>query len=76
MFDNLNTQFSNGGYSCYSNLDGAIYNYECNTMNALLNMYEVTDDIKYLNQFVIHAKRVMDRRDDFIANTKLIHSKN
>jgi hypothetical protein len=78
MFDNLNTQFSNGGYSCYSNLDGAIYGYEYNTMNAYLNMFEATNDIKYLNEFAIHAKRVMDRRDDFISNANpvIINSSN
>jgi hypothetical protein len=39
-------------------------------------MFEATNDTKYLNDFLIYSKRIMDRRDDFISNTQIIYLKN
>ncbi|MFM2226489.1 MAG: hypothetical protein RJA07_2691 [Bacteroidota bacterium] len=67
QFDNLDRgqHFNGGAYSWSSNFTSQIKEYEAKTMNAYLNMYEATNDVKYLNEFLIHSKRVMDRRDDF-----------
>ncbi|MFM2224632.1 MAG: hypothetical protein RJA07_834 [Bacteroidota bacterium] len=77
-FDELNEtpHFQGGGYSFNSNFTSQIKQYGALTMNAYLNMYEATGDTKYLNDFLLYSKRIMDRRDDFIGSTKLIHSKN
>ncbi|MFM2224630.1 MAG: hypothetical protein RJA07_832 [Bacteroidota bacterium] len=78
QFDNLDQQshFQGGAYSWFSNLGSRLKDYESFTMNAYLNMYEATNDMKYLNKFLIHSKRVMNRRDNFIINAQIIYLKN
>ena len=62
------------GYSYYVNasmnpkggtvaLDG-----EADLMHAYITMFRATHDTKYLNKFIIHSKRVQERRDDNVNN--------
>ncbi len=37
-------------------------------LRGYLDMYKVTKDQKYMDQFAIHVQRIMDRRDDNLAN--------
>lgn len=68
------------GYSYYINasmnpkggtvaLDG-----EADLMHAYITMFRATHDTKYLNKFIIHSKRVQERRDDNVnkLNPRLI----
>jgi len=59
------------GYSYRSEVDNILGVAECQYMESLLNMFKATKDVKYLDQFVIHAKRVFERRDDDIVYTYL-----
>jgi hypothetical protein len=66
LFDKLNVSFQTQPHSFFSQLEGSRVETNAKIMSSYLNMYEATQDIKYLNQFIIVSKRVMDRRDDFI----------
>ncbi|MGZ4065009.1 MAG: hypothetical protein ACXVP0_18670, partial [Bacteroidia bacterium] len=70
LFDNWdNTYFRGVGYySEFSNMNTLLAFNAGNVMQAYLNMYQATKDLKYLHEFAIHAKRTMDRRDDHIAS--------
>jgi hypothetical protein len=68
QFDWMNQkEFTTTPPSMISNL-GTGLKAQSQVMEALILMYKTTKDIKYLNQFVIMAKRVMDRRDDNFVN--------
>ncbi|MFI5203941.1 MAG: hypothetical protein ACHQF2_05540 [Flavobacteriales bacterium] len=65
-------EFNSGG-------QGQGLSFNCNAANDLNNavpgylfsyieMYKSTHDIKYLDKFVLHAKRLQERRDDHIQN--------
>ncbi len=41
---------------------------EADLMHAYITMYRATHDAKYLDKFIIHSKRVQERRDDNINN--------
>jgi hypothetical protein len=73
-----NSYYAGQGMSFRTNASRIIHSYGTNFLQSYINMYETTKDIKYLNEFVIHAKRVMDRRNDFIAtaNPVIINSNN
>jgi len=73
-FDKSDYAFNNGqGNSFYCNaglsgcssipLDG-----EADLLHSYLVMYRATRDKRYLDKFIIHAKRVQERRDDNIQN--------
>lgn len=66
LFDKLDVNFKNGSYSFYSNLESKLTN-EPNLMQAYLRMYETTQDIKWLDKFIIHCIRIQHHRDDQIA---------
>lgn len=51
-----------------TNLKADLNNSENWIMEAYINLFKSTNDKKYLNQFIIHAKRVQERRDDNIIN--------
>jgi hypothetical protein len=69
-FDNINAQFSNNpgaGSSMLANANIDITS-DAGFLTGYLNMFKVTKDQKYMDRFAIHAKRIMDRRDDNITN--------
>ena len=72
LFDKLDLTFRPQPHSFYSQLVNSRVEINAGIMNAYLNMYEATKDIKYLNEFLISSKRTMDRRDDFLTSTTLI----
>ena len=74
MFDNKDQTaiFQTGGYSFYTNFKSDLHREESIIMIAYINMYKATSDIKYLNEFIIHAKRVMDRRDDHLTANSVV----
>lgn len=57
----------NPGASYSVNYKNRLHQYEAPYLHSLLMMYETTKHIKYLNTFIIHAKRVIDRRDDNLS---------
>ncbi len=59
------------GYSFWSMADTK-QGINSEVMVACLTMYKATKDLKYLHEFVIYAKRMMDRRDDYITSTTFI----
>lgn len=67
IFDQLDNQDS-GLSSLNSNFGNDINGQNAYLLEAYLNMFKATNDIKYLNKFVITAKRMQDRRDDNIAS--------
>ncbi|MEI6490019.1 MAG: hypothetical protein WCP52_13700 [Bacteroidota bacterium] len=67
LYDKLE-QTEQEGFSYYSNFNSLLQYEGYYYMQSYINMYKATKDIKYLNKLVIHAKRVMDRRDDNIMN--------
>ncbi len=50
---------------------GTLSNSENEIMEAYINMYYATRDVRYLNHFIIHAKRMQERRDDNLINLPL-----
>lgn len=67
-FDYLDQALNSGqGYSFYCNADNSLSG-ESLELEAYLTMYRASKDKKYLDKFIIKAKRVQDRRDDFINN--------
>ena len=75
MFDKLDITFQTQPHSFYTQISGTLGS-NATLMSSYLNMYEATQDIKYLNEFVICSKRVMDRRDDFINSSTYITDAN
>ena len=70
-FDNLDYSSSGGlgqGASFQSNVIGILYNNETVVLQGYLNMFKATKDKRYLDKFIIHTKRVQERRDDNIHN--------
>lgn len=69
-FDKSDYAFNNGqGNSFYSNANsvaGVPLDGEADLMHSYLIMYRATQDKHYLDKFIIHAKRVQERRDDNI----------
>lgn len=59
----LNNSNYNPGYSTFHNGENRLHNYESAVLRSLLSMYETTLNPIYLDRFVEHAKRVLDRRD-------------
>lgn len=65
IYDDLLEQTSFGRTLLYSdNLTGRIVWNEAQFMESLLNMYELTKDMNYLELFVEHADHVLQARDD------------
>lgn len=50
--------------SYLTNIGAYLINSENEILESYINMYKATEDIKYLDLFVIHAKRIKERRDD------------
>ena len=74
-FDLSDNSLNSGeAYSFYCNAainpncSGVILDGEADMMHAYLIMYRATRDKKYLDKFIINAKRVQERRDDNIQN--------
>jgi hypothetical protein len=68
LFDKKNnTTAFKPGYSNFSNIDTKL-GVNSDVMQAYINMYKATKDLKYLYEFVIWAKRTMDRRDIQISS--------
>src|SRR3989344_4707195 len=67
IFDQLDNQDS-GLSSLNSNFGNDINGQNTYLLEAYLDMFKATNDIRYLNKFVITAKRMQDRRDDNIAS--------
>ncbi|MBK7130319.1 MAG: outer membrane beta-barrel protein [Crocinitomicaceae bacterium] len=68
-FDNRDFSSSGGngqGASYYSNVSSKLHNDESVFLIGYMNMFFATHDKKYLDQFIIHTKRVQERRDDNI----------
>ncbi len=71
LFDQLDSQ-DPGLTSLYSNINRDLNGYSTQLLESYLNMFRATDDIRYLNKFVITAKRVQDRRDDNITSAVVL----
>src|ERR1035438_8724818 len=60
------------GYSFYMNTyyggSHALSSSESKELEDYLTMFRATNDQKYLNQFIIHSKRVQTHRDDNTNN--------
>jgi len=70
-FDNLDYSTSGGngqGASFQSNVASNFHNIESVALQGYINMFKATLDKRYLNKFIIHCKRVQERRDDNIKN--------
>ncbi|MEK7433835.1 MAG: hypothetical protein AABZ74_11960 [Cyanobacteriota bacterium] len=50
--------------SFYSNVASELHNVESLALQGYIDMYKATRDRKYLDKFIIHAKRVQERRGD------------
>lgn len=69
-FDTRDASSSGGnsqGASYYSNVSSKLHNDESVFLIGYINMFVATRDKKYLDQFIIHTKRVQERRDDNIT---------
>lgn len=63
-FDLIETGFHNGdGYSLSTNEAGELAWGESYLLEAYINMYQGTGELKYLNKFVKHADRVIGNTD-------------
>jgi len=62
--DLLKATWSGGSLLYENNLTGRIVWNEAQFMESLLNMYELTKDMHYLELFVEHADHVLQARDD------------
>lgn len=67
-FDSRDALSNGNGASYYSNVSVKIHNDETVFLKGYINMFLATREKKYLDQFIIHAKRVQERRDDNITN--------
>jgi hypothetical protein len=56
------------GYSFEINLNGQLQTFETQFLTGFLDMYKATKDKKYLDKFIIHCKRIIERRDDNVHN--------
>lgn len=54
------------GNSFHSNVNHDLSTSEAPFLESYINMFKATKDKKYLDRFIIHAKRVQERRDDNI----------
>ena len=52
------------GYSYSANVGHGISTHESGFLQFYLDIFKATQDKKYLDKFIIHAKRVQERRDD------------
>jgi hypothetical protein len=69
-FDKRDASSSGGngqGLSYHANVKSDVHNIETVYLKGYINMFQATHDKKYLDQFIIHAKRVQERRDDNIT---------
>ena len=69
-FDNTEYYSSSGNgqsASLQSNVSNNLHNSESVALQAYITMFIATKDKRYLDQFIIHAKRVQERRDDNIT---------
>ncbi|GAB4210027.1 MAG: hypothetical protein Fur0023_22380 [Bacteroidia bacterium] len=69
-FDNYESGLGGGygqGLSYHSNVAGELNNGESIYLQSYLNMFKATKDKRYLDKFIIHSKRVQERRDDNIT---------
>lgn len=66
LFDQLD-KTDNGSSSFHTNIDRHLTSENGILLEAYLNMFKATNDMRYLDKFVILAKRVQDRRDDNIG---------
>lgn len=63
-FDSLDTALNNGeGYSTYTNEAGTLAWAESYLLEAYLDIYGATSDMKYLNKFVRHANCIIENTD-------------
>lgn len=70
-FDRLeNSAGANAGHgaSFVSNVVYLTHNNETDYLNGYLAMFKATRDKRYLDRFIIHTKRVQERRNDNIKN--------
>ena len=59
--------FDGQGWSYCDNAGNALNVHESGILQAYLDIYKITKDKKYLDKFIIHVKRVQERRDDNIT---------
>ena len=57
---------SGQGFSFESNVINVLHNKESLFLQGYIDMFKATKDKRYLDKFIIHAKRVQERRDDNI----------
>ena len=67
MYENSNTANYGHGGAFYANVAQEISNIEYAYLESYINMFRATKDKRYLNKFIIHTKRVQERRDDNIT---------
>lgn len=72
LFDKLNqTYFTGVNPSFYTNIYTHLLHNDASTvMESYIVMYKATGDKKYLNNFIIYAKRIQELRDDNILNVE------
>ncbi|MEK7433837.1 MAG: hypothetical protein AABZ74_11940 [Cyanobacteriota bacterium] len=64
--DNGSSSSYGQGYSFESNVINVLHNKESLFLQGYIDMFKATKDKRYLDKFIIHAKRVQERRDDNI----------
>lgn len=78
-FDNLEGSASAGfgqGGSMSMNINGYLNNIESVYLSSYITMFKATGEKKYLEKFIIHAKRVQERRDDYVHNVLVANKTN
>ncbi|MBI4946468.1 MAG: T9SS type A sorting domain-containing protein [Bacteroidetes bacterium] len=59
------------GFSYDCNAERTLSNNEYAYIESYINMFRATKDKKYLEKFIIHVKRIQERRDDNVANVTI-----
>lgn len=69
MFQAKNSPGGGGGQgaSYSANVSSGVHNNETVFLIGYITMFQATHDKRYLDKFIIHAKRVQERRDDNIS---------
>ena len=62
------------GLSFNLNLDGILQTKQSGILKSYVRLYRATGDYKYLEKLVIHSKRLMDRRDDYLNSSTYVTS--
>ena len=67
VYENSLSANNGQGASFQSNAVNILNNNEYSYLESYINMFRATKDKRYLDRFIIHVKRIQERRDDNIT---------